>query len=446
MTLALAERVAAIYLPLLAALELGITRGRRPRQFPACLLSLLWAACSLLALQCVNQVFGWWSFANSDKLFCGIPLELYAGWTLLWGILPQLAFPKLRLIAVAAIMALLDLIAMPLCGAVLHLGPYWLVGEAAAILFVLIPALCVARWTREDTHLGIRAAMQVALSAMLFLFVLPEIAFAMRPGKSWSPLIEAPPLRLQLEMLLVILLSIPGVGAVIEFVERGHGTPIPFDPPKRLVTSGIYRYCANPMQFSCVVVTLVWAMILENGWLILAAVMSLVYSAGIAEWDERQDLSARFKEDWPRYRASVHHWRLRWLPYHDGVPAQLYIAASCGPCSELQCWLERRSPLGLVLVDAATLPSGSIQRMRYNSGDGSPSIEGVRALGHALEHLHLGWALAGAALRMPGVWQFIQLVMDVSGLGPRTIQSKEETAPSPAHKSDLPTAKPARTT
>ena len=41
------------------------------------------------------------------------------------------------------------------------------------------------------------------------------------------------------------------------------------------------------------------------------------------------------------------------------------------------------------------------------------------ALGRALEHLHLGWAIGGIALRMPGIWQFTQVVMDASGLGPR---------------------------
>jgi hypothetical protein len=57
--------------------------------------------------------------------------------------------------------------------------------------------------------------------------------------------------------------------------------------------------------------------------------------------------------------------------------------------------------------------------MRYIPGDGSQSVEGVRAMGRALEHLNLGWAIAGIALRLPLFWQFVQLMMDTSGLGPR---------------------------
>jgi hypothetical protein len=36
--------------------------------------------------------------------------------------------------------------------------------------------------------------------------------------------------------------------------------------------------------------------------------------------------------------------------------------------------------MGLEIVDAESLPSGSIQRMRYVLKDGSGDVEGVRAL------------------------------------------------------------------
>ena len=74
------------------------------------------------------------------------------------------------------------------------------------------------------------------------------------------------------------------------------------------------------------------------------------------------------------------------------------------------------------IVDAETLPKGSIRRMRYDPGDGTAAVDGVRAFGRVLEHLHLGWAVAGAALRLPLVWQGVQLLMDASGLGPRELQ------------------------
>ena len=164
-----------------------------------------------------------------------------------------------------------DLVFMPLCGSVVRLGPWWLIGEAVAVAVVLAPALCIARWTYENMHLRARSAIQVATSGVIFLFLLPEIVFALRHGRAWAPLLEEASWRRQIGIQLLLLLAVPGVSAVMEFAERGQGTPIPYDPPQRLVTSGMYRYCANPMQLSCALVMLLWAAMLRNGWLIVAA-------------------------------------------------------------------------------------------------------------------------------------------------------------------------------
>jgi hypothetical protein len=66
--------------------------------------------------------------------------------------------------------------------------------------------------------------------------------------------------------------------------------------------------------------------------------------------------------------------------------------------------------------------------MRYDPADGNEAVDGVRAMGRALEHINLGWALCGAVLRLPGIWQLLQLFMDAAGLGPREISCKTELA------------------
>jgi protein-S-isoprenylcysteine O-methyltransferase Ste14 len=417
----------ALYFPVVAALLAGLLRrsghGCRPRLFAACLLSFLWSLVTLLALQRLNQFAGWWTFPDSAASFCGMPIELYLGWIVLWGILPQLAFPQLPLTWGAAVMIGLDLVMMPLCSSVVHLGRHWLIGEAVAVALVLIPALCIARWTLNDTHPRLRAALQVATSGLLFLFFFPELIFALRPGPGWTPILRTPSWQLQLELQLLAFLAVPGVSAVMEFAQRGDGTPIPYDPPERLVISGIYRYVANPMQLSCTLVMLLWAAMLRNGWVLIAAGITILYSAGIARWDEHQDLASRFGDDWREYRRHVYDWLPRWRPYRSGKPALLYIAISCDPCSQLLRWIEHRSPLGMQILDAAEWPFGSIWRMTYDPNDGTPPVNGVRAMGRALEHLNFGWALAGTTLRLPGAWQIVQLLMDASGLGPRDVSS-----------------------
>jgi protein-S-isoprenylcysteine O-methyltransferase Ste14 len=409
----------ALYFPLILTGIAGLVWGRRQRMFAACLLSFLWALPALLVLQRLNESAGWWSFTDASAWFSGMPLELYFGWAIAWGILPQIALRRLPISVSIAFVVALDLAVMPLCAPVVVLGPRWLVGETVAAALVLAPALCIARWTFENAHLRLRAWMQIAISGGIFLYLLPTIVFAMRPGPGWEPLLRMPSWERQILLQLMAVLALPGVGAAMEFAERGGGTPIPFDPPVRLVTTGIYRFCANPMALSCTMVLLAWAALLRNGWLVLAPGASIVYSAGLADWDEGEDMRKRFGTEWQTYRAAVRNWFPRWRPYHAGEPAQLYLAAGCGPCCELWRWIETRRPIGLEILPAESLPFGSIRRMRYVPGDGTASVEGVRALGRALEHLHLGWVVAGIALRLPLVWQFVQTVMDASGLGPR---------------------------
>ena len=418
------EAAAAVYLPLSAALIVGLLNPHRSRKLAACLLSLCWVIPALLCVQVINLRAGWWSFSGDAVRFRGMPIECFTGWAILWGLIPSLTLPRLGIRGLAAVLVSIDLVAMPLCRPLVLLGPYWIAGEALAATVVLLPALAIAKWTQAGTNLRARAALQIAISAWVFLYLLPEIAFALRPGQGWGPLLMMPSGLRQVGIQLVLLLSIPGVSAVMEFAERGHGTPFPYDPPMRMVTSGVYRYCANPMQISCAAVMFLWAGMLRNGWLYLAAATCVLYSAGIAQWDESQDLAQRFGDEWKRYRAAVRNWRPRWKPYHSGPDALIYIAATCGPCSELRSWLEARDPVGLTIIDAEELAQGSIHRMRYEPVDGSPAVDGVRAMGRVLEHLNLGWAFAGFFLRLPGVWHGVQLLMDASGLGPRTLVAR----------------------
>jgi len=420
-------RFASLYLPLAWAMLMALARPRLKRMFVACLLSLLWTLPTLLILQRINLVTEWWIFSPSRGAILGMPLEFFLGWAVLWGIVPPLTFRKLDLPEVIVIMGVADLWVMPLSQPALHFYEHWLLGEAAALALVLAPAFCVTRWTLDNSHLKLRAALQVAIAGLLFLFLLPEVVFAIRPlanmSSVWRPLLHAPGILRQAAIQIIVLLATPGVSAVTEFAQRGLGTPIPYDPPQRLVTSGIYRYCANPMQLSCAIVMLLWALLLRNPWLVLAAVMATLYSAGIAHWDEERDLQVRFQESWRDYRGSVPGWRFLWRPYHAGAPARLYIARTCDACSEIRRWIEHRHPIGLEFIDAETLPKDSIRRVRYDPGDGTAPVEGIVAFARALEHLNLAWAYCGFTVRLPVVRQVLQLLMDASGLGPRVIQS-----------------------
>ena len=61
-------RAGALYAPIMVALLAGALQTNRHRQLAACLLSGLWALCSLLAVQRLNELAGWWSYSGAGVL------------------------------------------------------------------------------------------------------------------------------------------------------------------------------------------------------------------------------------------------------------------------------------------------------------------------------------------------------------------------------------------
>src|ERR1700733_5708206 len=116
------------------------------------------------------------------RSFAICPLPCFSGWVVLWGLVPQLAFPRLGVGWVAAIMTAVDLALMPNCRPLIQLGSRWLIGEGLTVASVLVPALCIARWTQDGMHLRARSAFQIATAGLVFLYLLPEIVFAARAG------------------------------------------------------------------------------------------------------------------------------------------------------------------------------------------------------------------------------------------------------------------------
>ncbi|MGO4211510.1 isoprenylcysteine carboxylmethyltransferase family protein [Terriglobus sp. 2YAB30_2] len=424
-------RIAALYVPIVAAaagwllFTCNTKKWMRQRLGATVLVQTLWVLPVLWMLQLMNTRTGWWSFHTAGPAVRGMPVEMYLGWTVLWGAVPSLLLGQLPLRWRILLLIGFDLLAMPYCAPVLSLSPTWLWGEALFVLIGLVPALLLGEWTVTERHPLRRAWMQVVMAGMVVLLLLPECVFVIRSG-GWNALPTTDSRLahaiLSVEIQAILLLGVIGVAAAREFGERGEGTPIPFDPPRRLVTSGIYRYVANPMQLSCALVMLAWAAMLHSLWLALGAICGILYSAGLATWDEAEDLRTRFGLPWLQYRAEVHNWLPRWKPYltPGGQPATLWISGECGPCNEVRRWFTRHEARGLVIMPAEAHPTRRLRRIRYE--DGGYGVDGVRAVFRAVEHLHFGWAFAGMVLSMPGMWWLIQAVLDSCGLGPRSFR------------------------
>src|SRR6266581_8854732 len=316
-------RAVTLYVPLagLGAVWLWRRPGHRART--GVFLALVWNVPTVLGLQVLASFFNWWHFAPGGGDLLGLPIDVYLGWLVLWGGLPAIALPRLPLPWLVALAVGSDLLYMPRAEPLLVLGDSWWLGEAMGVALCLVPAQLLARWTAEDRHLGARVILQVIAFSGLLVGIIPVVA-QQQTGADLRPLFDRPMWQLSLIAQALALPAILGLSAVQEFAIRGGGTPLPFDPPRRVVTSGPYAYLANPMQAAACLVLVTLALVLTSGWLVVAAFIDVVYGAGLAGWLEHNRMHTQFGAEWLAYRRSVRVWWPHWRPYVTGKSV-LYV-------------------------------------------------------------------------------------------------------------------------
>ncbi len=463
---ALLVRGAGLLLPLLGIIGLCLWRAPRRREVAAMIVASGWAVLTLVPLNLVAQAAGWWSFHAEGAVWQGVPVDLLLAWALLWGALPALMLRLLPVPLVTGLLVWLDVVLMPLAEPVVVLGESWMLGEILGAALCLIPALLLAYWTRRSQLVHARMWAQ-AILAFGLMIALPVHVLATVPilppgagagagaalevltGRAGTPVpdVEAvigspwaswlagelwvhavgSPEALAVGVQLLALACLPGLAAAREFASAGHGTPLPYDPPARLVTSGPYAYVRNPMQLTVVLVYLGLGALQPP--LLLGALVAFAYGAGFAAWHEGGELRAAFGRDWDAYRAGVRPWLPRWRPWAGRERGTLYVAADCDMCRGVGGWLVARGPTALAIRPAADHPE-VLYRLTYESGEGV-RWSGVAALARAMEHLNLGWAMTGWALSLPVLRHFAQLCGDAFGAGPRPSRDTRETV-SPA--------------
>ncbi|MBR8740588.1 isoprenylcysteine carboxylmethyltransferase family protein [Nocardiopsis sp. MG754419] len=428
---ALAVRGLGLFLPFGVLVALCLWRAPRHRETAAMIVASAWALCTLVPLNLYATHVGWWTFHAEGALWLGLPVDLVLAWALLWGAVPALLLRLLPVPLVTVLLVWLDVVLMPLAAPVVALGEWWLLGEMAGVTLCLIPALLLAFWTRRGLLPHTRMWAQ-ALSAGVLMVALPVLVLATDPT---TGIRIAPPGATESSILgqFLALAALPGLAAAREFAAVGRGTPLPYDPPDRLVTSGPYAYVRNPMQLAMVLVYLVLGLL--HPALMVGALVGLVYGAGFAAWHEDGRLRERFGADWVAYRAGVRPWLPRWRPWPGRGEGTLYVAMDCGSCRGVGRWVAARAPTALRLRAAADHPE-VLYRLTYESADGIRR-SGVWALARAMEHLHLGWALTGWALSLPGPGHLVQLCADAFGAGPRA--SRQASVPV-AHQREAPAA------
>jgi protein-S-isoprenylcysteine O-methyltransferase Ste14 len=112
----------------------------------------------------------------------------------------------------------------------------------------------------------------------------------------------------------IAALIIGGLGALLTawciatFAFIGKGTPAVFDPPRRLVVSGPYRYMRNPMYFGAALAIAGAALYYQSITLLAYASVFLLFFHFFVVLFEEPALRRAFGDEYETYSGQVNRW------------------------------------------------------------------------------------------------------------------------------------------
>ena len=111
-------------------------------------------------------------------------------------------------------------------------------------------------------------------------------------------------------MVVGIVGAVVALSCILTFVSTGKGTPAPFDPPRKLVIQGPYRFVRNPMYVGAIVSIAGAALFYQSLWLLGYTGILFLLSHCFVVFYEELTLRKTFGQEYETYCRQVN----RWLP------------------------------------------------------------------------------------------------------------------------------------
>lgn len=273
---------------------------------------------TVIDVAAVNQ--GVYRYLFSRQLLWGIAFDLHLGWAALWGTGLCLAWsriqPTRRIPFLAAVIAgtlALDAVALKTGRVFEALKPEWWVWDLGAMILLAASALIWFKIVCENRALALRTALYALIYFAVFYVILPALIIELGEKRAFDPLRTLKPWH----WVAFGLASLPGLWAAVQFAMSGHGTPLPLDPTRSLVTHGIYAHVRNPMQLSGLLAALCWAVATGSVFAWIYVLDLVVLFLAIRRYEENE-LTERFGEAYLAYAGRVRKWVPRVTPYRAG--------------------------------------------------------------------------------------------------------------------------------
>ena len=284
-----------------------IQPSRTSREITASFLGFVWAFLIALMLNSALVSHAAIHFTVNDNLFYGVPLDWVFAQAAITGALVPLARSWIGSIWIRILIQ----ISMVTLTCSLSYIDYKTVSIILMVLLhitlVAIPAMLLADWTAIDTNIGKRAILQSLAWTVLLFWFFPSVIFHLAAG-NWNAFITRAPLLTGLYLLPLLLPAYLLISALYQFAIEGSGTAFPYDPPKRLVTKGVYQYISNPMQAGISLAVGWWGVVIQSTWVSVSAIIAVILFVVFKDVCNGSCAIGKNNSEWEEYQNKVPKW------------------------------------------------------------------------------------------------------------------------------------------
>ncbi len=160
-----------------------------------------------------------------------------------------------------------------------------------------------------------KSLIQTSLFWTVFLILIPAGIRVLERACGWHHL---PLLSHNLQLIvgtLLLFFSALGLSSCYSMAVWGHGTPLPADCTRQLVTIGPYRYVRNPMAIAGPMQAVMIGLLIGSLFTVFYAITGmLLWNLWMRPWEE-DDLENRFGAAYVHYRTHVRCWIPRLVGY-----------------------------------------------------------------------------------------------------------------------------------
>jgi protein-S-isoprenylcysteine O-methyltransferase Ste14 len=300
------QKLLILLIPAAAWILLFLSRTYSIREYSGSFLAYVWQMQATLVLNIVFPTIGLWQFSSVSPSFYGIPLDFIIGQAITLGAVNFLLLRNFGFYLQLTIGTLALYIIYGYSSIVIT-KPLWSIGVSALSIISLIPSLLLAKWTAKDEQICLRSSIQSLSWACLLLWFFPASIFQ-QIGHSWTPFVSRP---LWLNVLFLIPLILPAailLSALRQFAVDGNGTAFPYDPPKTLVTSGVYAYLSNPMQLGICLLMAWWGVVIESYLVSFSSIIAVLLFIAFKDICNGSCAIGELDPNWVLYQKEVPKW------------------------------------------------------------------------------------------------------------------------------------------